>query len=144
MESDKKSNNEPVLPQAPIVTRVYFHIKILNEETEGRIVLGLHDTIVPKTCLNFKTLCEAGNFDRTSFYRVLPGIQGRGTGGRSIFGSKYFLDENFDLKHTGPGIVSMANTGPNTNGSQFLITTVATPHLDGRHVVFGVVEEGWD
>jgi len=144
-------NNQPVQPQAAISTRIYFDIEIDNKPA-GKIILGLHDLVVPKTCLNFITLCETGKFNRTSFHRVIPNfmIQGgdytnhNGTGGRSIYGGNKFPDENFELKHTGPGIVSMANAGPNTNGSQFFITTVATPHLDGRHVVFGVVEEGWD
>jgi len=144
-------NNQPVPPQAAISTRIYFDIEIDNKPA-GKIILGLHDSVVPKTCLNFITLCETGKFNRTSFHRVIPNfmIQGgdytnhNGTGGRSIYGGNKFPDENFELKHTGPGIVSMANAGPNTNGSQFFITTVATPHLDGRHVVFGVVEEGWD
>lgn len=147
----QSSSDSPVPPQAPIGTRVYFDMEIDGEPMKSRIVIGLHDTIVPKTCLNFKTLCDNGKFENSTFHRVIPNfmIQGgdytrhNGTGGMSMYGEK-FADENFRLKHVGPGVLSMANAGPNTNGSQFFITTVATPHLDNRHVVFGVVEEGWD
>mmetsp|Transcript_15830 Transcript_15830/g.28973 ORF Transcript_15830/g.28973 Transcript_15830/m.28973 type:complete len:205 (-) Transcript_15830:2089-2703(-) len=127
----------------------------------GRLVIELRSDVVPKTAENFRKLCLGGNgktasghemtYKNSKFHRIIPGFmiqggdytKGNGTGGQSIYESK-FNDENFILKHSSAGVVSMANAGPNTNGSQFFITLAATSWLDGKHVVFGKLVEGME
>ena len=140
--------------------QVFFDITI-GGRSAGRVEMVLRSDIAPKTAENFRCLCtgEKGtgksgkplHYKGSSFHRVIQNFMlqggdftmGNGCGGESIYGNK-FADENFKLKHDRPFLLSMANAGPNTNGSQFFITTVQTPHLDGKHCVFGMVTSGME
>ncbi len=152
----EKPPNSEISPENT-ESQAYFDIKIGDEEA-GRVIIQLFDDEAPKTCRNFRYLCSTGIFQKTKpdyqgtpFHRIIKNFmiqggditRGDGTGGHSIYGEK-FDDEEFLLTHNQPGLLSMANSGPNTNSSQFFITTKKTPWLDGKHVVFGLVLKGFE
>ncbi|KAJ2768542.1 Peptidyl-prolyl cis-trans isomerase-like 1 [Coemansia nantahalensis] len=122
---------------------------VVLETTLGAITLELYWNEAPRTCQNFYTLAQRGYYNNVAFHRIVHGFMiqggdptGTGRGGESIYGHKFADETTKSLKHTGAGVLSMANSGPNTNGSQFFITLAPTPHLDGKHTVFGRVLAG--
>ena len=159
LASARARYSPPRAAATPETTASVFMDVAIGGEPAGRLTFNLYGNVAPKTCDNFRALCtgEKGvgvsgkplHFKNSIFHRIIPQFMcqggdftdGRGTGGESIYGTR-FEDESFALAHTAPGMLSMANSGPNSNGSQFFITTAPAPWLDGKHVVFGRVIDG--
>ncbi|CAI7669792.1 hypothetical protein PCG10_010540 [Penicillium crustosum] len=123
--------------------------EVAFDTSMGSFSVELYNNHAPKTCKNFATLAERGYYNNVIFHRIIPDFMvqtgdptGTGRGGSSIYGEKFEDEIRGELKHTGAGILSMANSGPNTNGSQFFITLAPTPWLDGNHTIFGRVKSG--
>ncbi|KAL2359713.1 heme binding [Blastomyces dermatitidis] len=122
---------------------------VVLDTSMGSITLELYNEHAPKACKNFATLAQRGYYNNVIFHRIIPNFMiqggdptGTGRGGSSIYGEKFEDEISPALKHTGAGVLSMANSGPNTNGSQFFITLAPTPWLDGKHTIFGRVKSG--
>lgn len=142
---------EPVVLETSMVLRslALSHLWRTLTQTQGAITIELYHQHAPKTCTNFSTLAQRGYYNNLIFHRVIPSFMiqggdptGTGRGGSSIYGDKFADEISPSLKHTGAGILSMANSGSNTNGSQFFITLAPTPWLDGKHTIFGRVTGG--